>query len=390
MPQVQKYVIRILFMVPIFSIQSWFSLFFNNAAFYIRAFREVYEAFVLSSFLYYIFELLGGEDQLIDRLRCKDANYGKHGYIISRLFNKSDWIMGRQFVTQCKYGVLQLVLVKLVGTIIMVILQSMGKYHPKLGLGWKSPSLYIGIIMITSITYAMYCLVKLYLATKDDLKEWNPLSKFMCIKGIIFFTFWQGFLISVLHYFGVLDSIGGWDREHVSNGLQDFLLAFEMVGFAIAHRYAFPHTDYIHYLKRHTSRSSHASKRRQRQQQLSGGGGSGGLEGMLLLDSDNNVVVDFDNDEDPNNSAVDVEYTPPTVRQLDRPMSVHRALLGVVPNETLSDIARMGYSGLIGGGGGGGGGYDQNASRSGGSGGPQGGGRGGGDMVISRDHAELI
>lgn len=292
--------------------------------------------------------------------------------------------MGRQFVMNCKYGVLQLVLVKLVGTTIMIILQSMGKYHPKLGLGWKSPSLYIGIIMIMSITYAMYCLVKLYLATKDDLKEWNPLSKFMCIKGIIFFTFWQGFLISVLHYFGVLDSIGGWDHEHVSNGLQDFLLAFEMVGFAIAHRYAFPHTDYIHYLKR-TSRS-HTSK--QQQQQFSGGGGSGGLEAMLLFDSDNDVVVDFDNDEDPYNSIVDVEYAPPTVRQLDRPMSVHRALLGVVPNETLSDIARMGYSGLIGGGGG----NDQNVSRSGGSGGSQGlcGGRGGGDMVISRDHAELI
>ena len=90
---------------------------------------------------------------------------------------------------------------------------------------------------------------------------------------------------------------------------------------------------------------------------------------------------------------MDVEYAPPTVRQLDRPMSVHRALLGVVPNETLSDIARMGYSGLIGGGGGGGGGNDQNVSRSGGSAGSQGlgGGRGGrGDMVISRDHAELI
>ena len=30
MPQVQKYVIRILFMVPIFSIQAWFSLFFHR------------------------------------------------------------------------------------------------------------------------------------------------------------------------------------------------------------------------------------------------------------------------------------------------------------------------------------------------------------------------
>lgn len=394
MPQVQKYVIRILFMVPIFSIQSWFSLFFNNATFYIRAFREVYEAFVLSSFLYYIFELLGGEDQCIERMSCKDAKYGKHGYIISTLFISSNWSMGRQFVLNCKYGVLQLVLVKLVGTIIMVSLQARGKYHPKLGIGIKSPSLYVGSIMIISITYAMYCLVKLYIATKDDLKEWNPLSKFMCIKGIIFFTFWQGFAISVLYYFGLLTSIGGWDHEHVSNGLQDFLLAFEMVGFAIAHRYAFPHTDYIHYLKR-TSRSQHTtSKRRQQQQQqqFSGGGSGGGLEEtMLLFDSDNNVVVDFDTDEDPNNSAVDVEYAPPTVRQLDRPMSVHRALLGVVPNETLSDIARMGYSGLIGGRGN----NDQNnVSRSGGSGGLHGlgggGGRGCGDMVISRDHAELI
>lgn len=36
----------------------------------------------------------------------------------------------------------------------------------------------------------------------------------------IFFTFWQGFIISVLHYCGVLGDIGGWDSAHVSDGLQ--------------------------------------------------------------------------------------------------------------------------------------------------------------------------
>ena len=61
---------------------------------------------------------------------------------------------------------------------------------------------------------------------------------------------------------------------------------------------------------------------------------------MFLFDQENNVV------NDPNDHAVDVEYQPPTVSQLDRPMSVSRALLGtVVPDETLSDIARMGNSG---------------------------------------------
>ena len=36
----------------------------------------------------------------------------------------------------------------------------------------------------------------------------------------IFFTFWQGFLIEVLHSFGVLGEIGDWDSEHVVDGLQ--------------------------------------------------------------------------------------------------------------------------------------------------------------------------
>jgi hypothetical protein len=43
----------------------------------------------------------------------------------------------------------------------------------------------------------------------------------------IFFTFWQGFIISVLHYFGVLGEIGGWDSAHVSDGLQvGWIIAF--------------------------------------------------------------------------------------------------------------------------------------------------------------------
>ena len=36
----------------------------------------------------------------------------------------------------------------------------------------------------------------------------------------IFFTFWQGFLIEVLHSFGVIGEIGDWDSEHVVDGLQ--------------------------------------------------------------------------------------------------------------------------------------------------------------------------
>ena len=155
-----------------------------------------------------------------------------------------------------------------------------------------------------------------------------------------------------------------WDSEHVADGLNDFLISFEMVLFAIAHRYAFPHTDYLHYLQRH--RGSTLGKQ---SSSSAGGRPIQSEETLLLFDQDHNAV---------SGAMVDVEYEPPTVRQLDRPMSVSRALLGVVPNETISDIARMSMSGRV---------VDSGARGTSSRGGLS---EGGGDIVFSRDHAEGI
>ena len=70
---------------------------------YIGIFRELYEAFVLSSFVYYIIELLGGEDELVSKLRRKEAKYGKHAFPFRLLIG--EWKMGRPFMMNCKYGV---------------------------------------------------------------------------------------------------------------------------------------------------------------------------------------------------------------------------------------------------------------------------------------------
>ena len=116
---------------------------------------------------------------------------------------------------------------------------------------------------------------------------------------------------------------------------QDFLVCFEMVFFAVAHRYAFPHTDYLHYLQRQRSRrtsNSHATSNLQND-----------AGALFLFDQEHNVV------NDAGNIIIDVEYQPPTVSQLDRPMSVSRALLGsAVPDETLRDIYRMGGTAAFG------------------------------------------
>ena len=58
-PSLQRYVIRILWMVPIYGIESWFALRYTENAVYLQAFREFYEAYVIWSFLHFLMSFLG-------------------------------------------------------------------------------------------------------------------------------------------------------------------------------------------------------------------------------------------------------------------------------------------------------------------------------------------
>jgi hypothetical protein len=51
----------------------------------------------------------------------------------------------------------------------------------------------------------MYFLVLFYHVTKNELKPFNPMSKFLCIKLVIMFAFWQGIVMAFLGWLGVLN-----------------------------------------------------------------------------------------------------------------------------------------------------------------------------------------
>jgi surface polysaccharide O-acyltransferase-like enzyme len=49
-----------------------------------------------------------------------------------------------------------------------------------------------------SVTVAMFCLIQFYLQLKVDLAEHKPFLKVLCIKLVIFFSFWQTVCIEIL------------------------------------------------------------------------------------------------------------------------------------------------------------------------------------------------
>jgi hypothetical protein len=108
MPDVQKYVVRILWMVPIYAVQSWLSLRFHNMRIYIDSVRDLYEAYVIASFVYYLMELLGGQEALVNILEQKrGTRLGHHAFPLSLILEP--WELGVEFMLQCKHGVLQYV-----------------------------------------------------------------------------------------------------------------------------------------------------------------------------------------------------------------------------------------------------------------------------------------
>lgn len=95
-----------------------------------------------------------------------------------------------------------------------------------------------------------------WIVINDDVKPFRPMPKFLCIKGILFFCFWQSIVISFLvSPLRLITHLGPYsDVEHISIAITDVLICYEMPFFAVAHTFAFSHTDYIDPLTHYAAR----------------------------------------------------------------------------------------------------------------------------------------
>lgn len=87
-------------------------------------------------------------------------------------------------------GVFQYCCIRVLFTIVSVVTEVFDRYcehslSPAFGHIW------VTVFNAASVTVAMFCLIQFYIQLRVDLAEHKPFMKVLCIKLVIFFSFWQ-------------------------------------------------------------------------------------------------------------------------------------------------------------------------------------------------------
>ncbi|KEP67006.1 UNVERIFIED_CONTAM: hypothetical protein HHA_273200 [Hammondia hammondi] len=204
--------------------------------FTLHAVRDVYEVYVLYSFIALVVSVLGGEESVVEQLHLKGTL--QHPWPFNLVLPPVD--CNRNLLRRIKLGAAQFVFVKPVATLLSLLFRQRG-------------FLYFAAISNISAAVAMYALVLFYFAVRQRLRTFRLLPKFLCIKVVVFFCFWQGLVLRWLVALLLSDFEATPDAEltilqglaanakaaAVALRVSDWMLCIEMLPFAIAEAFAF-------------------------------------------------------------------------------------------------------------------------------------------------------
>ncbi|XP_062087332.1 uncharacterized protein LOC133794152 [Humulus lupulus] len=235
-PKEQKAIIIIILMAPLYAIVSFVGLvdIQGSKAFFmfLESIKECYEALVIAKFMALMYSFLNisiSNNIVPDGIKGRQIH---HSFPMT-LFQPRTVRLDQKTLKLLKHWTWQFVVIRPVCSILMITLQLIGIYP-----SWLSWT--FTIILNVSVSLALYSLVIFYHVFAKELAPHKPLAKFMCIKGIVFFCFWQGLVLSALVAMGVIRSHHFWlDVEHIEEAIQNVLVCLEMVVFSVIQQYAY-------------------------------------------------------------------------------------------------------------------------------------------------------
>ena len=236
--QLRRYVVRIIWMVPVYATVGWLGFMYRNYVVYLDVVRDFYESYVIWSFLQFCLVYLGGSVILNEQLsRRQQIQHAWPVNVWPLRLCVGPWAMEHEFLFHTRLGVLQYVIIKLLLAIITFSLAAADEYQEGMW-SWGSPYMWITVITNFSQGYALYALFLFYHATKHDLERIRPLAKFLCVKLVVFATYWQSVILSLLVLLGSSKAL------QLSSALQNFLICIEMCIASCGHMYAFPSREF--------------------------------------------------------------------------------------------------------------------------------------------------
>lgn len=240
-PAEQRQIIRVLYMPPVFAIISFFSYRFFRSYTYYSLVEVVYEAITISAFLLLLIEYVASTS-IGHSTEGALARKGKRPLpapFCCWQFRPTK----AYFMYTLKWSVMQYVVVRPALSIAGIICQRFNVLCESSSYNVHFASLYLDTIDLISVSIALYGLVLFYDLTKEELAGRRPLAKFLSIKLIVFFTFYQSFLFTAMEG-RVIHGTEFWTSTNIADGLNALATCIEMIFFATFMMWSFNWKEY--------------------------------------------------------------------------------------------------------------------------------------------------
>ncbi|KAJ7497348.1 DUF300-domain-containing protein [Mycena latifolia] len=240
-PKPQRQILRILYMPPVYAVISFLSYrFFRDYTYY--SLVEVGASATNSA----LARLL-----LIEYVADSATGHSAENAIARKdkrrlLFPLCCWRYRptkAYFMYTVKWSVLQYAIVRPAVSIAGIICQALNVLCESQGFSVKYADVYLEAVDFVSISFALYGLLLFYSLTKDELVGRRPLSKFLSIKLIVMFTWYQSFVFSAMSD-RVIKATTYWTATNIANGLNALAVCIEMIFFSALMLWAFTPNEY--------------------------------------------------------------------------------------------------------------------------------------------------
>ncbi|KAH9021291.1 DUF300-domain-containing protein [Lactarius pseudohatsudake] len=242
----QRQILRILYMPPVYAVVSFFSYrYFRSYTYYSLSETSAecaMKAITLSAFLLLLIEYVSSTaagHSTEGALARKDKQTLPIPFCCWRYRPTKPY-----FMYALKWSVMQYVVIRPVVSIAGIICEALNVLCASGSYSVHYAEVYLESVDFISISIALYGLILFYGLTKEELIGRRPLAKFLSIKLIVMFTFYQSFVFNALKD-RVIHGTEFWTSTNIADGLNALTICIEMIFFSAFMMWAFPWKEYL-------------------------------------------------------------------------------------------------------------------------------------------------